>query len=254
MRILRAAAAALGLTVLASCGAPAGSKDVPGHVTITVFADDSLKEPFTAIGKKYEKENAGVTVKFTFAGSTELVSQIKRDAPGDVLASGDLQTMAKVAEDGLITGNPAAIAKTALEIVTPRDNPAGISSLADLTNPGLNVVICAAEVPCGVAAHDVARAERITINPSSEEKSVTDVLRKVMSGDADAGLVFVPDVRAAGSKVEGVEFPESSKAVITFPIAALGRSRNIEDAKAFIEYVTSPEGRDILADAGFEKP
>lgn len=254
MRIVQAAAAALGLAVMASCGAPAGSSDTPGTVTLTVFADDSLKGAFTEIGSKYEEENDGVSVKFTFAGSAELVTRIKDKAPGDVFASADIATMAKVADDGLITGSPAAIAKNTLEIVTPPGNPAGVNSFDDLTSPGVKVVFCIAEAPCGAAAHTIARAQGITIDPISREQSVTAVLDKVLSGDADAGLVFVTDVKAAGDKVEGIEFPESAKAVNTYPIAALGRSKHVEDAKAFVEFVTSAEGLAILADAGFEKP
>lgn len=236
------------------CGAAAPKGPVSTHVTLTVFADDSLKGAFTEIGNKFEEENDDVTVKFDFAGSAELVSRIKDKAPGDVFAPADIATMAKVADDGLITGSPAAIAKNTLEIATPPGNPAGVNSFDDLTSSNVKVVFCIAEAPCGAAAHTIARAEGITIDPISREQSVTAVLDKVISGDADAGLVFVTDVKAAGDKVNGVEFPESSKAVNTYPIAALGRSKHVEDAKAFVEFVTSAEGLAILADAGFEKP
>jgi molybdate transport system substrate-binding protein len=252
-RILGAFAAALLLSTSA-CGAETPKGAVSSHVTITVFAAASLKGTFTEIGEQFESENDGVTVKLNFAGSSDLVAQLEQGAPADVFASADTKNMVKAINDDLVTGTPVGFASNTLEIATPPDNPAGIDSLDDLTNPGVKVVLCAAEVPCGDAAHRVARAEHITIEPVSEEQSVTDVLGKVISGEADAGLVYVTDVKAAGKKVHGVEFPESSKAVNTYPIAAMSHSRNVEVAKAFVEFVSSPEGQAILAAAGFAKP
>ena len=93
-----------------------------------------------------------------------------------------------------------------------------------------------------------------TIKPVSEEQSVTDVLNKVTSGEADAGLVYVTDVKAAGDKVKGITFPESSEVVNTYPIGALADSKNQELAQEFVDLVTGDAGQKVLADAGFAKP
>ncbi|HET6938347.1 MAG TPA: extracellular solute-binding protein, partial [Nocardioides sp.] len=137
---------------------------------------------------------------------------------------------------------------------TPPGNPAGIASFADLGKDGVNVVVCAPEVPCGAAAVKAEQATGVTINPVSEEQSVTDVLAKVSSGEADAGLVYVTDVAAAGDSVEGVTFPESSDIVNTYPIVALKDSKNADLAEEFIDLVTSDTGQSILEEAGFAKP
>lgn len=242
------------LMSLSACAADTPNGTPDQRVTITVFAAASLKGSFSEIGKEFESENTGVTMKFNFAGSTDLVAQLKQGAPADVFASADIANMVKVAKDDLVTGTPTPFASNTLEIATPPDNPAGVDSLSDLTSPFVKVVLCAAEVPCGAAARDIAKAANLTINPVSEEQSVTDVLGKVISGEADAGLVYVTDVKAARDKVNGVTFPESSKAVNIYPITALSHSRNIEVAKAFVEFVLGPEGQEILADAGFAKP
>jgi molybdate transport system substrate-binding protein len=113
--------------------------------------------------------------------------------------------------------------------------------------------VCAPEVPCGAATQTVEKASGVDIKPVSEESSVTDVLSKVTSGQADAGMVYVTDVKAAGDKVNGVTFPESSEAVNTYPIATLAGSENKELAKQFVGLVTGPEGQNILSAAGFAK-
>lgn len=254
--IVTLAAAAL-LTTVAACGSDSESDtaaDQPEATTITVFAAASLKSSFTEIGKKFEAANDGVTVKFNFAGSSDLVAQIQQGAPADVFASADTKNMDKATADDLVEGTPIDFAKNTLQIATPPDNPADIDSLDDLADKDVKVVVCAPEVPCGAAAAGVEKASGADIKPVSEEQSVTDVLNKVITGEADAGLVYVTDVTGAGHKVNGVTFPESSEVVNTYPIAALTGSENLDVAKAFADFVAGTEGQSVLSAAGFAAP
>jgi molybdate transport system substrate-binding protein len=255
-RIISTAAAALLLATTAACGSSDsdGATSSTKDTTLTVFAAASLKAPFTEIGTAFEKANPGVTVTFNFAGSADLVSQIQQGAPADVFASADTANMDKATADDLVAGTPADFATNTLEIATPPGNPAGIGSLADLARPGVKVVVCAPAVPCGAAAAGVEKAAGVDIKPVSEEQSVTDVLGKVASGEADAGLVYVTDVKGAGDTVDGVTFPESSDVVNTYPIAALADSKSPDAATAFAAYVTGPKGQAVLAAAGFGTP
>jgi molybdate transport system substrate-binding protein len=253
-RLIGTVATTLLLTTTAACGSDGSSDDAPKATTITVFAAASLKGAFTEIGKQFEAGNDGVTVRFNFGGSADLVAQIQQGAPADVFASADTKNMDKATGDDLVEGTPVDFASNTLEIATPPDNPAKIASLDDLTGSGVKVVVCAVEVPCGAATQKVEEASGVDIKPVSEEQSVTDVLNKVTSGEADAGLVYVTDVKAAGDKVLGVTFPESSDAVNTYPIAALTGSKNGDVAAAFAAYVAGAQGQAVLSAAGFAKP
>jgi molybdate transport system substrate-binding protein len=159
--------------------------------------------------------------------------------------------MAKVQEAGLVDGEPRDFATNTLAIAVPPGNPAGISSFADLAKAGIKLVACAEQVPCGGAAATVARSTGTLLSPVSEENSVTDVLGKVVSGEADAGLVYVTDVRSAGSRVESVPFPEAAAAVNPYPAAVLAGSGNKAAAAKFLEFAAGPEGQEVLASAGF---
>lgn len=251
------AAAAL---LLAGCGSvgegsdPAPSSAGAAPRTLTVFAAASLKGTFTEIGEQFEAANPGVTVTFSFAGSSDLVTQIAAGAPADVFASADERSMAEVSDAGLTAGTPVAFATNTLEIATGPGDPAGITSFADLARPGTSVVVCAPQVPCGAAALQVEEATGVDITPVSEEGSVTDVLGKVTSGEADAGLVYTTDVRAAGDQVTGVPFPESAQAVNTYPIAPLAGAADAGLAAAFVQAVTGAQGRAVLSAAGFGPP
>jgi molybdate transport system substrate-binding protein len=254
-RLIGALAAGLLLTTVTACGSNASSHDAStAPKSITVFAAASLKDTFTEIGRQFEADNDGVTVKFNFGGSADLVAQIQQGAPADVFASADTKNMDKATGDDLVEGSPVDFASNTLEIATPPDNPAKITSLRDLARSGVKVVVCAVEVPCGSATQKVEDATGVDIKPVSEEQSVTDVLNKVTSGEADAGLVYVTDVKAAGDRVLGVTFPESSDAVNTYPIAALSGSKDVAVAKAFAGYVAGTKGQAVLAAAGFAKP
>ncbi|BCW78216.1 molybdate ABC transporter substrate-binding protein [Arthrobacter sp. NicSoilC5] len=247
---------------LAGCANSADDK-APGPGTgtpptstgsVTVYAAASLKSPFTEIASKFEAANPGTKVTLNFAGSSALVSQITQGAPADVFASADVKNMAELSAAGLINGTPTNFATNVLTIAVPSVNPASISSFADLAKPGIKVVVCAPQVPCGSATGKVEKATGTTLKPVSEESSVTDVLGKITSGEADAGLVYVTDVKTAGDKVKGIAFSGSDQAVNTYPIAAVGTSANKDLANAFIGMVTGSEGRKVLGDAGFGAP
>ncbi|WP_431843297.1 molybdate ABC transporter substrate-binding protein [Calidifontibacter indicus] len=230
----------------------ASSKSESG--TLTVFAAASLKKTFTELGKQFETAHPGVKVTFSFAGSSDLVTQLQQGAPADIFASADTKNMDKATNDKLLAGEPTLFASNTLQIAVPPKNPKGINSLADLTKPGLKVVICAPQVPCGSATKTVEKAADVTLKPASEESSVTDVLNKVTAGEADAGLIYRTDVAGADGKVDGVDFPQSSEAVNKYPIAALNSSKQADLAKRFIALVTGTAGQKVLADAGFAKP
>lgn len=262
----RIAAAAALVLALAGCGTAAtgstttGGAGAPssGQRSITVFAAASLKRSFSMLGQQFQTAHPGVTVAFSFAGSSDLAAQITQGAPADVFASADTRTMDKVTGPGLTDGAAKVFATNALTIAVRPGNPTGITGLADLAKPGVKLVLCAPQVPCGAAAQTAAKAagngSGVTLSPVSEESNVTDVLGKVISGEADAGLVYTTDVKGTGGKVEGVAFPESSAAVNQYPIAALRGSKDAALAHEFADYVSGPEGRKVLADAGFGAP
>ena len=155
-----------------------------------MYAASSLTKTFEQIGTEFEAQHDGVTVEFSFGGSSDLVAQIQEGAPADVFASADTANMDKLTAEDLQAADPQDFATNTLEIAVPPDNPAGVASFADLAEDGINVVVCAPEVPCGAATVKVEEATGVDIQPVSEEQSVTDVLGQghVGRGRRRAGL------------------------------------------------------------------
>ena len=249
----------LSLALISGCGAsnqaPASSSTTASAgAKIIVAAAASLKKSFTDIGEQFKTENPGASVEFSFAGSSDLVTQLTQGAPADVFASADTKNMDKAAQAGLLAGDPVNFASNTLTIAVAPANPKKIASFKDLTQPGLNVVVCAPQVPCGSATQKVEKATGVKLNPVSEESSVSDVLNKVTTGQADAGLVYVTDAIGAGDKVASVALPEAAGAVNTYPIAVLKESKNPQLARKFVDLVTGASGQKVLSAAGFTKP
>ena len=246
----RLAIAALTLLLISGCS----STEQPAANKIIVFAAASLKKTFTELGEQFKTQNPGSSVEFSFAGSSDLVTQLTQGAPADVFASADTKNMDKAAQAGLLAGNPVNFASNTLTIAVAPGNPKKIGSFKDLTRQGLNVVVCAPQVPCGSATQKVEQVTGVTLYPVSEESAVTDVLSKVETGQADAGLVYVTDAKGAGDKVASVAFPEAAGAVNTYPIAVLKESKSQELARKFVDLVTGEAGQKVLNAAGFANP
>lgn len=249
----RWAALACALLLAAGCGGASAAK---AQRTVVVFAAASLKESFTTIARQYEAKHPGVTVKLNFAGSDTLAAEINGGAPVDVFASASPKTMELVtlthAKRGI--GQPKTFTRNQLEIVVPPGNPKHVTDLADTAKPGIKLVLCAISVPCGAAAQRVYAAARVQVRPASLELDVKSVLNKVELGEADAGLVYVSDVKTAGGKVSGITFPQSGKAIATYPIVGINTGKDSADGQAFIAYVLSKSGQDVLTANGFLPP
>lgn len=260
--IAAAASAVLLLTAAAGCGdVDDGGGEASGATgktgkggTLTVFAAASLTETFGALGKAFEAAHPGVKVRFSFGGSSTLAQQITQGSPADVFAAASPATMKTVTGAGDAAGTPQVFTRNRLVIAVPANDPGKVRGIGDLARPGLKVVLCAVQVPCGAAAEKALGAAKVTVRPASREQDVKAVLTKVSLDEADAGLVYRTDAKAAGGKVKGIEFPESAQAINDYPIVEVAKAPQSALAKEFIGLVLGPRGRDALTRAGFESP
>jgi molybdate transport system substrate-binding protein len=266
--VRRSPAALVLVLVLAGCGGDGGSDasaratDAPSSGAasarslgdVTVLAASSLTEAFTTLGEQLEADHPGTRVRFSFAASSELATQITQGAPADVFASASPATMEQVVDAGAVAGEPEVFVRNRLQIAVPADNPAGVKGIEDFGRQDLTIALCAPEVPCGDAAARAFEAAGVTAQPDTLEADVKAALSKVILGEVDAAMVYRTDVLAAGDKVDGLDFPESADAVNDYPIAVLGDAPNPAGAKAFVDLVRSGTGLAVLAEAGFEQP
>ena len=248
-RATRPLAAILAAFALAT---PARADDSAAR-PLLIFAASSLAEAFTALAAAFAHTHPAATLEQSFAGSPALVAQVESGAPADVIATADPTSLQRLERAGLLADAPTVFARNRLEIVE-RGNPKGVRGLGDLARADLVVILAGEAVPAGRYARDTLRAAGVRVEPRSLEENAKAVLNKVALGEADAGIVYATDVRAAGERVSGVEIPAAQNAIAAYPIARLKRADELPAARAFVAFVLSGEGQAILARFGFLAP
>jgi molybdate transport system substrate-binding protein len=243
---------AVAITVLAgACGSSSKSTTSTGN--LNVFAAASLTGAFNDAKPKLTAANPSLNIAYNFAGSNALVTQIQQGAPADVFASADQKNMQTLVTAGLVD-TPVTFAKNKLEIAVAPGNPKGIFDLADLAHAGVTVVLCAPGVPAGDYTRQVLAKNGTTVTAKSLETDVKSALAKVTSGEADATVVYVTDVKAGGPKVQGVSIPDADQPDISYPIALVKATKNHAAAQAFVDSALSGDVQKSLEAAGFSAP
>lgn len=246
-------AVAVAALVAGGCGDDTAAATDTG--TLRVFAAASLTEAFAALAETFEADHPGVKVELNFAASSALARQIDEGAPADVFASADEANMAKVTAAG-DAADPTPFARNRLAILVEKGNPKKIGGLADTAKPGVVLVLCAPQVPCGKYAAAAYTKAGVTPKPASLEGNVKSVVAKVTLGEADAGIVYVTDARAAGERATtvAVDNADSPDLEAVYPIAVTRDTRNPAAARAWVDAVLSPAGQRMLATFGFLAP
>lgn len=246
-RVVAGAVATLVALSAASCSGSVGDE------TLTVFAAASLTDVMAQLTIAFEEAEPGVDVDVSAGPSSALRESILAAAPADVFASADVTNMEALVEADAVASF-AIFASNRPTIATPPENPAGVTGLADFGRAELLLGLCAPQVPCGAVALAAFEAAGIDPAPDTEAADVRALLTQISSGDLDAGIVYRTDVLAASGGVDEVVTDELSNVRIEYPIAVLDRSPRTTLAEAFVAFVRSPAGQEILAAAGFGAP
>ena len=249
------------LVTIESCGGGStqsqpstGSSAAPPSGTITIFVASSLTNAFDRVGNELTRLYPATRYTFNYGSSSTLATQIVNGAPADVFASADELNLQKIVDAALVQGSASIFATNRLQIAVAPGNPKRISSLADLARRDLVVVLAAPSVPAGKYALDALRKAGVTLAPASQEVDVRAVLNKVALGEADAGIVYITDVRSAAGRVAGVDIPEQHQVIARYPVVGLKESRDQRLSSLFIEFLLGPDGQRVLGDFGFTRP
>jgi len=251
--VSRGVGARLAVLVAAGAfGALGGCDGAPPARVVRVFAAASLSAPFTALAAEFERSHPGATIELHFAGTPQLVLQLREGAQAGVFAAADEVSMQRVVAAGQAAAAPSTFAHNRLAIVVPADNPQAIAGLADLVRPGLRVALCGPEVPAGRYAREALARAGVALHSVSDEPSVTAVVAKVQLGELDAGIVYRTDTTVGG--VTAVDLDPAQGVTATYTIVPLVTARPPDVAAAFVAFVVSPAGQRLLAAHGFVVP
>jgi molybdate transport system substrate-binding protein len=222
---------------------------------LTISAATSLTDAFTELAKQFRKVNKGVKVRLNFGSSSTLVAQIQSGAPSDIMASADLTNLEKPVASGNVVVTPKVFARNTMAIAVKPGNPKSVRSVADLASLSF-IALCGKTVPCGVYAANLLSRAGVVIAESKVTRGidVKATLSAVANGDADAAIVYRTDVLSAKKTVAGIDIPNAQNVKAMYGIAPIRGSKNPANAKAFIDFVLSEQGWQILKSFGFQRP
>jgi molybdate transport system substrate-binding protein len=244
-------------------GLVAGLLAAPGasaqDVTLSVAV--SLKEVTEELGRTFMTARPGVTLRYNFGASGDLQKQIEAGAPVDVFLSAAQRQMDELEKQNLIVGaSRRAFARNALTVIKPADSRVDITKPADLLEARVGRIVIGSpkSVPAGQYAEESLRALGLwdRLQPKLVfAENVRQALDYVARGEVDAGFVYTTDVasRAQGVK-EAFRPPDDSYRPVIYPGAVVRASKQAAIAQAFLDLLSSPQGRSVLSRFGFQPP
>ena len=243
----------VGICAMGTVAPAAASSSLKGEVTVSAAA--SLTDSFTALAKAFRAANPKVKVRLNFGSSSTLVAQIQAGAPSDVIASADLSSAEKLVASGHVVAAPRVFARNSMAIAVKPGNPEKVKSIKDLARLK-TIAMCGKAAPCGVYASTVLSRAGVVVIEGNITRGVDAkaTLGAVVTGDADAAIVYKTDVIAAGKSIQAVDIATASNVKSMYGIASIRGSKNGSLAKAFVDFVLSEQGWRILKGYGFQKP
>ena len=243
----------VGICAMGTVAPAAAASPLKGEITVSAAA--SLTDSFTALAKAFQAANPKVKVRLNFGSSATLVAQIQSGAPSDVIAAADLSSVEKLVASGHVVAAPRVFARNGLSIAVKPGNPEKVKSIKDLARLK-TIAMCGKAAPCGVYASTVLSRAGVVVKESNITRGVDAkaTLGAVVTGDADAAIVYKTDVIAAGKSIQAVDIATASNVKAMYGIASIRGSKNGSLAKAFVDFVLSEQGWRILKGFGFQKP
>jgi molybdate transport system substrate-binding protein len=212
-----------------------------------------LKAALDKAKAAFEGTHTGVTVTVNYGHIPALLTQISQGVPSDILVTPDEMTMNQVQTKGVVGSGLATVAKNKLVLVVQAANPGRVKDVTSLGNASLSVVVCAADLPCGKLTSALAAKAGVTVAADSLEPGGSPgVVTKVAAGEADLGVCFATDIKAAGAKVTAIPLADSLGTSATVTAAVLRSPANPATAQAFLAFLGSAEGKAAFTAAGFD--
>jgi molybdate transport system substrate-binding protein len=243
--------AVAGLLLMALCAGCGDDGD--SSPRLVVSAASSMTEALTSCSRDF----SGADVRLSFAGSDELAAQIRQGVKPDVYAAANTKLPDELDKEGLLS-KPVEFATNELVIAVPRDSD--VRDIGDLARGGVKLAIGSESVPIGSYTREVlarlpkAQADAVLANVRSNEPDVKGIVGKLTQGAADAGLVYVTDVNAAGDELRALRLPADLEPDVTYAAGVVNGAKQPDQARAFLNGLTDGGCSDALENAGFGAP
>jgi len=241
------------ITMVVSC-ASAKTNNATGKISLLVYSGAGLRIPMDKIKNVYENNN-NVEIQLTYAGSAHNLSQIELINKGDVYIPGANYYYESANEKGL-SNYKLDVAYHIPVIAVPKENLANINSLTDLSNPNIKIILGdEGATAIGKLSQKIFKennlTEKINDNIVAKAATVNELVVYLSMNQADASLIWEDNVLNV-EEIKIIPIEESKNIIKTIPACTLTCSENSEEAKAFVDFIASEEGKNIFEECGFK--
>lgn len=247
----------LGLAIFSGGSFGGSPSPQAGKADLTVSAAISLKDALDDAKQTYTSANPSVAIVANYGASGSLQLQIEQGAPVDVFLSAAPKQMDALETKGLLLeGTRRDLLRNEVVLIVPKDSTLGISSFQDLTHANVKQVALGepVTVPAGQYAKEVLTSLGIYDAVNSKAilaKDVRQVLTYVETGNVDAGIVYATDAMSSTKVKVVATAPAKSHAPVIYPVAVIKASKNPAAARAFLDFLASPQGVAVFQKYGF---
>ena len=224
-------------------------------VTLSVFAAASLTEALTEISELYKASAPAVTLSYNFDSSGKLQTQIENGGEADIFFSAGQKQMDAIAEEYVDPATRKDLLVNEIVLIVPEGNKAGVASFEDCMTDKVKLIsIGGAGVPVGQYTEELFTYlkgwDKIKAK-ASLGTNVKEVLAQVKSGSVDCGVVYATDAATEKAVAVVTTAPEGSHKPAVYPAAVLKKTANPAEAKAFLDFLSSPEATAVFEKIGF---
>jgi molybdate transport system substrate-binding protein len=258
LKIIQASVAAILAALLAaSLGFARFRSTQERQQELTLSAAISLKDALDKVAQAYRADRPDTVIHFNLGASGTLQRQIEQGAPVDIFISASEDQMNSLESKGLLLpGTRKDLVKNTVVLIVPKGKT-GISSFQDLARPEVKVIAIGEPqtVPAGKYAQEVLTHFRLydQLKPRLVlGKDVRQVLTYVITGNADAGIVYATDAMTTPEVAVVATAPEDSHSPVIYPVAILKSSKETDEAKRFLDFLAGTKAKDVFKKYGFE--
>lgn len=229
-----------------------------GEQTILVAAAASLKNAYEEeLIPMFEEQYPGVTVEGTYDSSGKLQTQIEEGLEADVFMSAAMKQMKALDEEGMIASDTIVnLLENKIVLIVPAGSDSQVDSFEKIGDAASIALGDPESVPAGQYAKEALTS--LNVWDSIQDKvsfgtNVTEVLNQVAAASADAGIVYATDAASMADQVTVVaEAPEGSlEKKVIYPAAVVKATAHEDAAKAFVDFLQTPEAMAVFEEYGF---
>jgi molybdate transport system substrate-binding protein len=221
--------------------------------SLLVYSGAGMRKPMDEIGAVFQKKY-DTSIKYNYAGSNALLSQMELTKEGDVYMPGATMYIEIAKKKGLVDYQQLVCYHIPI-ITVPKGNPANITCLEELAKPGVRLIFGDPKVAAtGKAAKKILEKnklyEKAWKNVIATVPTMNEVMLQIALGQADASINWWDTVKFV-KDIDVVEISKEQNSIKIVPVGVTTFSKNLEMAKKFVDFCASAEGKGIFAKHGF---